>query len=313
VSVAPDVAVVVPTRDRAERLRALLASLARQDGVDFEVVVVDDGSRDHTPDVIRTGAPGLRLRSVRLDPSRGVAAARNAGWRATGAPLVAFTDDDCTADAGWLAALLEANRSAPDALLQGRTEPNPAEVHRQNAFSRSHLLLDLGYFKACNIAYPREVLERHAGFDEGFSHYAEDADLAWRAREDGTPAVFVDGALVYHAVREMGVVGLLRDSQRWADAVRAFARHPGAREGFRHAIFWKPSHERILGLAAGIALARRTRGLSLSLAAPYVALYRSRHGSWAGTLAALPGHAAIDVAEVVAMVRGSWRFRTLVL
>jgi hypothetical protein len=60
-------------------------------------------------------------------------------------------------------------------------------------------------------------------------------------------------------------------------------------------------------------LRRRSRGLSLLLAAPYLRHLRTLHGSAAGTLAFAPAHAVIDTAEVVAMLRGSARFRTLVL
>jgi glycosyltransferase involved in cell wall biosynthesis len=97
---APQVSVVVATRDRARRLDALLSSLCSQTlpADDFEVIVVDDGSRDATQEVLarHASAGGLQLSSVRHAESQGAAAARNAGWRRARAPLIAFTDDDCT-------------------------------------------------------------------------------------------------------------------------------------------------------------------------------------------------------------------------
>ena len=65
-------------------------------------------------------------------------------------------------------------------------------------------------FQTCNIFYPRAILERVGGFDiEAFGrvHGGEDSDLAWRAIKSGAAAVFADGALVHHAVNELGPAG----------------------------------------------------------------------------------------------------------
>src|SRR4051794_26067559 len=95
---APEVTVAVATRDRARRLGELLASLASQTlGVDrFEVVVVDDGSTDETPELLRRESEngGLNLSFEIREQSGGPAIARNQAWRAGSADLVAFIDDD---------------------------------------------------------------------------------------------------------------------------------------------------------------------------------------------------------------------------
>jgi hypothetical protein len=129
----------------------------------------------------------------------------------------------------------------------------------------------------------------------------------------GAPALFAPDALVHHAVHQHGAAELIRGSQRWADAVRAFARHPGLRRNFSRGVFWKPEHEALLLALAGTALSRPTSGISLALAVPWLRLHRRRHGSWAGLAAAVPAHLALDSAETVAMARGSARFRTFVL
>ena len=302
------------TRDRATRLRALLASLAAQRRVSFEVVVVDDGSGDETPQALRSAPGALELRTIRLERPRGPAAARNAGWRSARSELVAFIDDDCVAEPGWLAALLEVHRAEPRAFVQGPTEPDPRESARLGAFTRSQRIERLGpHYQACNIAYPRALLERLGGFDEAFRHFGEDTDLAWRALETGAPARWAPDARVLHAVHDVGAVATLRGSQRWADSVRLVKRHPGLRRHYHRRLFWKPSHERLLVALAASVLARRSRGTSLVLWVPYVRLHRRQHGSVSGTLLALPAHLAVDAAELVAMLRGSARFRTLVL
>src|SRR4051794_16001833 len=116
-----DVAVVVPTRNRAERLGALLESLATQEGPEFEVIVVDNASDDDTQAVIANAG----ARSIRLDEPMGPAVARNRGWRSADAQLVVFTDDDVVAQPGWLDALARMHARDPEAIVQGRTVPDP--------------------------------------------------------------------------------------------------------------------------------------------------------------------------------------------
>jgi glycosyltransferase involved in cell wall biosynthesis len=91
---APEVTVVIPTRDRWPLLStAALPSALGQDAVDVEVVVVDDGSVDETRTRL-AGASNGRLRVVRHERPRGVARARNAGIAAARAEWIAFLDDD---------------------------------------------------------------------------------------------------------------------------------------------------------------------------------------------------------------------------
>lgn len=309
------ISAVIATRDRARRLEALLRSLAAQEGAVVEAIVVDDGSSDSTPELLERGVDGLHLRPLRHDPGRGPAAARNAGWRAARCALVAFLDDDVVAEPDWARSLLEAHRRAPGAVIQGRTDPDPAELQRAGVFRRTRAVTgpDPGY-PACNIAYPHELLERLDGFHEGFRRPSgEDADLAWRARAAGAETLFEEGARVWHAVYAGGLAGLLRDTARWEDTVLALKRNPEIRSTYRHGIFWQESHELLLVAFVGLCLARRTRGLSLVLAAPYARHYMAHHDRAAGALAALPGYALVDGAEMLALARGSVRHRTLAL
>lgn len=312
---APVISVVVPTRSRARRLGALLRSLAAQElGEAHEVVVVADGASAAVEQVLDGAGDALRV--VRHSAPRGPAAARNSGWRTARAPLIAFVDDDCEAAPGWLAALLAAARAAPErSVVQGRVEPLPAERHLIGPFTRTLRVEAAGpFFQTANILYPRPLLERLGGFDEGFPAPAgEDTDLGWRAREAGAAVVFAPRALVWHAVHELGPGGLIRDAPRWGSAVRLVKRHPGLRAHFPHRIFWKRSHGRLLVAAAGLALARRTRGGSLAATLPYLLVHRGEHPDRRSLVAALPAHAAVDAAEVAAMARGSIAARTLFL
>lgn len=107
----PAITAVLCTFNRADRVeRAVRAILAQQDA-DFELVVVDDGSTDATPEVL-AGIDHLRLRVVRR-PNGGLSRARNTGLAEARGRWVVFIDDDDLAEPGWLATLL-AQAAEPD-------------------------------------------------------------------------------------------------------------------------------------------------------------------------------------------------------
>ena len=102
---APTFTVVIPTFDRAARLTRAVHSVLDQTIDDYEIVVVDDGSTDQTPDVV----PGLadrRVRYVRQD-NAGTSVARNTGAAMAEGTWLVFLDDDDEARPGWLAGLAE--------------------------------------------------------------------------------------------------------------------------------------------------------------------------------------------------------------
>jgi glycosyltransferase involved in cell wall biosynthesis len=324
--VAPSAAVVVATYNRSGMLPRLFAGLEAQRGVgEFEVVVVDDGSSDDTPAVLHELAQRLPVKVLTIDLPRnaGPATARNAGWRATRAPVIAFTDDDCVPTPDWLANLL-AEAKGHD-IVQGRTVPDPAQQDKLGPFSRTlDISAENGYYQTCNIAYRREVLEALDGFHEQFRFPAgEDTDLAWRAKEAGATTVFAADAVVHHDVRPSDFVVALRDSWRWQSAALAVSRHPGLREAFASRYFWRPSHPVALRAAAGIAAigraptSRRAWLTGLALAAPYIR-YRTTTAPLPGAgprrrWLLLPAAFAVDSAEIVACVVGSIKHHVLIL
>ena len=95
----PAIAVVVCTYNRAARLRLCLDSLAAQTypAERTEIVVVDDGSTDVTPAVCQDRIGRLHGLRVIRQANSGLGAARNRGWKAAAAPVVAFIDDDAVA------------------------------------------------------------------------------------------------------------------------------------------------------------------------------------------------------------------------
>jgi GT2 family glycosyltransferase len=311
-----EIAVVIPTRRRETRLAFALEALAEQslDPSRFEVVVVRDGDAAEP----FTEAPdGLRVRFLSRPGVAGPTAKRNVGWRATTAPLVAFTDDDCRAHPAWLESLLAAADGA-DRFLQGRTEPDPDERHLLHGFARSQEIRGLsGWYETCNMAYPRELLERIDGFDESLPFGGEDTDVAYRAMQAEAVPRYVEEALVWHAVIHRSLPRAVREASAWSDMAGVVAKHPDLRDALYLRTFWRKSHAALLLAAVGLPFARRHPAIALAAALPYLELrinWRARSARrLARRLSTLPGWAAIDAVEVASRAPGAARNRTLVL
>ena len=331
---APDVCVVVPTHNRAQLLPRLVSRLEAQKGVEsFEVVIVDDASADDTPTVLRDLADrtSLRLRVLRHDENRGPMAARNAGWRSTSAPLIAFTDDDCMPDDHWLAGLLAGSERAD--IVQGRTEPDPDDPTPIGPFGHTIIIREeLGHYETCNLAYRRTILEQLGGFDETFFEpsrgrprapaWGDDIDFGWRARKAGAQVTFVPEALVYHEIRPSNFGAYMRDATRREALVLSLKRYPEMRDYYYRRYWLNAAHPPAIATAvAFIALVGRPRSpLRWALAVGAAAIYAracmatrhapARRRDW---LRDLPLAFIADLFEIALFTRGSVRHRTFFL
>lgn len=321
----PEIAVVVASHERPVRLRWLLNALAGQtlDRRRWEAVVCDD-SADGEVEALLAGhelASAGVLRHLRLPPGTGCASRqRNLGWRLADAPVVAFTDDDCRPHPGWLEQLLEAAGRSPGAVLQGRTYPDPEEVHLLHAAPHARtqdVTPPTWHGQTCNVAYPRALLKRLGGFDEALRQSGgEDADLGLRARLAGARWDAVPDAVVYHAVLVMSFPAAIANAWRWRDLPGVVRRHPQVRADLVARLFWRPSHAWLAPAVAGVVAARRRRALAL-LAVPWALAILPRRGhsarGRARAVSELPGRALIDIAEFAALAWGSVRHRTIML
>ena len=173
------ISVIVCTRNRAESLRRTLDSLhamAMPPTLAWEVVVVDNGSGDHTRSVTEetARATGMPVRYL-LETEPGLSRARNAGARAARGEVVAFTDDDCRVDARWLAQIdAEFGADTSLAVLGGRVElydpsDQPVSVRRQRERTHVTSLAQIATFMiGCNMACRRRLLYDVGLFDVRF-------------------------------------------------------------------------------------------------------------------------------------------------
>ena len=312
----PEVSVVVATHDRPSRLSRLLEGLEAQtlESSHYEIIVVDDGSRPPTPELLArwaAGHPGRRV--VRHDRACGPGAARNAGWRRARGALIAFIDDDCVPTPRWLEAALSVARGHRRGLWQGRTLPEPRDGDPEALYSRTLRIEHLGpAYETCNIFYPRAALQDLGGFDESFglTPGGEDTDLAWRAIAAGHEPCFLADALVHHAVEDLGPIGKLRVAWRWTRSVRVYAEHPGTRAMLKAGLFWNLWHYLMVRSLIALVAPRWLRRMVLTW---HLLELRGRaRRAGAGTIA-VPYLLAHDLVETAAVVRGAIRYRTWVL
>jgi hypothetical protein len=312
----------VVAASRPLRLRWLLNALEEQTlPADHWELVVVHGFDAATAERFVSDHPlalGGRMRAIGPPAGGGPPARqRNAGWGAARAALVAFTDDDCRPEPDWLERLLARGGSEPGAVVQGATRPDPLE---HDVFAAPHVhTLEVDppgrFAQTCNILYRRELIERLGGFDER-AIVGEDIDLSLRAQEAGVPLVGAPDAVVNHAVEAHTLPGFVRRNLRWRHLAYVVARHPRLRRDCALGVFWKRSHLTLLLALAGVSGARRVPLLAL-LAIPYLAPELGRRGARpvdvAVAVAEVPGRAANELAEVLAMAAGSARYGTFVL
>ncbi len=310
--------VVVPTYNRADRARRVLDALGRQTVPPdrFEVIVVDNHSRDDTSAVLHglVGEVPFTLRPLRTPYNNGPALARNMGWRAARAPFVAFTDDDCQPDPAWLEAGVQRLAADPSlGVLQGCTQMPPDTEFASHGATVVYRAVDgpTPHFEGCNVFYRREALEATGGFDEQLGWYGEDAVAGWRVVDAGWDRGYEPGAVVFHDVEARGWWWHVRNNYLERNLVYVARAHPR----FRRECFWRPwaMHREDAAMVAGaVALLGATWWRPLALGAlPY--LWLRRPGRRLESLPVVARLLVFDAARCAGHLVGSARHRVVVL
>ncbi len=226
------VSVVVPTRDRLGRLRRALESAGRQTFRDFDIWVVDDGSRDGTAPYLSGPGPrdwpgDGRFHVLREDRPVGAAAARNRALERAGGELIAFLDDDDVWHRDYLRHQVDTLDRWPSAgasvaghtLIDGQDRSRDPDTRPLLAYSCPlvHMATELFIHTMSAVVCRREALEAVGPLDPGL-RICHDVDWYVRLLQSGRSIVRVDGpALV---VRE-SPGGLVRRHREWFREERA--------------------------------------------------------------------------------------------
>lgn len=276
---APLLTVAVLSYDGRHLLEVILPSLARQSFRDFEVVLVDNGSRDDTVPWVQEHWPEIEI--VSLPQNIGVTAALNVCARSGRGELVGLFNNDLELDGNCLGELVSALNAHPESGWAGAKlmdfEQRDVLDGAGDVFTwaatggrRGHGERDRGQydepraiFGACGGAalYRRSALARVGDFDEDFFAFYEDVDWNLRAQLAGFSCRYVPSAVVYH----MGSATIgrgLSDFTRyhlWRNALWIIAKDLPAGALVRHA------HQLVLGQLVNLAVALRDRKLAIWL------------------------------------------------
>jgi GT2 family glycosyltransferase len=224
----PIVSVVLPTCRRTDLLAKCLDALIQQDfePEGYEILICDDAAEEATRRLVNSASAGApcSIFYLPVNGKHGPAAARNLGWRAGQGRVIAFTDDDCLPQRGWLRAGLNAIDAGPDAAWGRLVMPLPPipTDYEQDAAGLSRAV-----FVTANCFCRRTALERVGGFDERFTAaWREDTDLYFSLVEHRCRLVHAADAVVVHPIRPATWGVSLRQQSKTIFDVLLIRKHP---------------------------------------------------------------------------------------
>lgn len=198
----PKVSVVVCAYNAGDTIADCLTSLARLTYPNYEVIVINDGSKDDTAALVAEH-PWVRLISI---ANGGLSAARNLGLREATGTIVAYTDADVRVDPGWLTYLVQpfltsdvVGSGGPN--LVPPDDPFMAQCVALAPGAPTHVLLDdriAEHVPGCNMAFRRDALLAIGGFNPIYLRAGDDVDACWRLQARGGRIGFAPAALVWH-------------------------------------------------------------------------------------------------------------------
>ncbi|HEX8249434.1 MAG TPA: glycosyltransferase [Pyrinomonadaceae bacterium] len=197
----PYISVVICTYNGGRTIRDCMEGLTKLDYPNFEVIVVDDGSKDNTAEIVSE----YPFRLIQTE-NRGLGSARNTGLEAAKGEIIAYTDDDARPDPHWLHYLAMTYSTTNHAAVGG---PNIApagdgwiaECVANAPGGPVHVLLDdetAEHIPGCNCSFRTENLRRVGGWDERYRTAGDDVDVCWRIQHMGWTIGYNPAAMVWH-------------------------------------------------------------------------------------------------------------------
>ena len=238
----PRFSVVVCTRNGDHTLRACLESLVALRYPDFEILVIDDGSRDATAEIAKSFDRVL----YHFQEHAGLSVARNLGAKLANGSIIAYTDDDCIAHPDWLLHLSHAFADTSVVAAGGPNIPPPPRNQMERVVAAApgapaHVLLDdteAEHLPGCNLAIRKEELDQIGGFRAEFMTAGDDVDVCWRLREADGRLLFVPGAMVWHH-RRFTLQAYLRQQRGYGHAEALLMKTHPARFGMLGGARWR--------------------------------------------------------------------------
>ena len=217
----PKVSVVICSYNGASTVESCLASMGKIRYPDFEVVFVDDGSKDHTQEILKKFPWVRNIRQKNM----GLSYARNVGMNAAEGEIVVYTDSDCEADEDWLYFIaLGLVRSGHVGMGGPNLIPDEgswvADCVGLSPGGPTHVMVDdrtAEHVPGCNMAFYTWALKQINGFDPQYRKAGDDVDVIWRLQDLGYSIGFAPAAQVWH-YRRNTVKAYLRQQRGYGEA-----------------------------------------------------------------------------------------------
>ena len=199
IDIKPQVSVIIPTYNRAWVIEEAIDSVLAQDYTEFELIVVDDGSTDHTSDVLDAYGNDIKVLSQK---NKGVSVARNRGIAEASGNFIAFLDSDDLWHPQKLSSQIDFFNQTPDALICQTEEVwirnglrvNPKKRHKKPSGMIFKPSLKLCLVSPSAVMIRRHLFDRVGGFDETLPA-CEDYDL-WLRISCRFPIYLIDTPLI---------------------------------------------------------------------------------------------------------------------
>lgn len=218
------VSVIIPTRNRPQRLKALLRSLESQvidPDIQWEAIIVDDGSTIESraaSERYLDGWTASPLHFIALEKRGGVSRARNTGVERSGGQILVFLDDDLVVESDVLQKIVQVHSDHPEILVLNGLLRKMRDDYLSNFWQHYY---SAAFDRVCPSPYrisrvasghfsiKRALLERVFPLFDDSLPAREDFDLFLRLREMGIPAFKDDRIIAYHDFRRT-LVSLVR-------------------------------------------------------------------------------------------------------
>ncbi len=226
---------IVCSYNGAKTLERCLESLKEVDYPNYEVILVDDGSKDNTQEIAARHPWIVNIKQV----NKGLSVARNVGGYAASGEILAYTDSDCMADPDWLYYLVHTLTSGDYCGVGGPNISPPAEDWIQACVSaapggramccsptssRAHT--------GCNMAFHKWAFEKIGGFDPEYRKAGDDVDFCWRLQQEGQVIAFSPAAIVWH-YRRFTLQAFRKQQEGYGEAESLLR--------FKHLVFFGPT------------------------------------------------------------------------
>ncbi len=197
----PFISVVVCTYNGSATIRECLTEIMKLDYPNYEVVVINDGSKDNLPEIVQEFP--VRLIST---PNRGLSNARNTGMMSARGEIIAYIDDDAYPDQQWLKYLAHAFTTTNHGCIGGPNIAPPGDGMIATAVANApggpvHVLVSdeiAEHVPGCNMAFRKDALIKIGGFDAVYTNAGDDVDVCWRIQDAGYSIGFHPSAVVWH-------------------------------------------------------------------------------------------------------------------